>query len=435
MVTLLRTLVWLPLALTAPTQLPAPDALTLTSTEFVHVIRWEPGPGMPPNARYSVTYKKEREQQWEPVPGCQRVQDLACELTQTLSKENQVYIIQVTALLEDQDLGRAQRKFNPFRDTHLGLPVLVLLACGRDLCVDLQPPQEDLRDTYQTLRYRLKIQTSAGERTQAFRSLETQVLEHLHPGREYCVSVCFHDTLFHRMSGYSRPVCGVAPGNRPAATDALTAGLLCPLLLVGVATVAWLAAAGYICLIRRPLPRVLASIPHVDSVLVLPASSLTSLLAVEVTAPPTGGQEELTEESSQEATAGSSGGKYMQWDGGELLSSSALHPSFTRVLLVRPCCQTPPLTPAPPPGSHQAPAACVSGGEAPEEEEEEEEDGGSSRDVNLFTLTFGMQPGEELASSSSSSSSEDVATETPAPTWTLCPAEEEEESGYMPRLP
>ncbi|CAF93326.1 unnamed protein product [Tetraodon nigroviridis] len=62
MVTLLRTLVWLPLALTAPTQLPAPDALTLTSTEFVHVIRWEPGPGMTPAPTWTLCPAEEEEE-------------------------------------------------------------------------------------------------------------------------------------------------------------------------------------------------------------------------------------------------------------------------------------------------------------------------------------------------------------------------------------
>lgn len=131
---------------------------------------------------------------WEAVPGCERVQEpLACELTRTLSRENLVYIIRVTALLEGQALGWAEQRFNPFRDSrwssrsrgpggwqvlvgpsslfsapsaHLDPPLLTLAACGGTLCVDLQPPEETLRDAYQALRYTLRVRTGQGESTQ-----------------------------------------------------------------------------------------------------------------------------------------------------------------------------------------------------------------------------------------------------------------------------
>lgn len=187
------------------------------------------------------------------------------------------------------------------------------------------------------------------------------------------------------------------------------------------------------------------SVRHVDVSLVFPGSSLTSLLTVEATAPPAGKQQTLSEEDSEEQMTESSGGSgsrrvYMLWDGCEQLSSSALEPTTSaRVLLIRPSCQTYPqppaggLTSAEPPRRREAPEEYVSGGEAQEEEEKEER--GSSQDVNLLTLTFGMQPEDKLASSSS----EDVTLEPPAPTGMFCPAEEQQqqeeeaESGYMCR--
>lgn len=174
------------------------------------------------------------------------------------------------------------------------------------------------------------------------------------------------------------------------------------------------------------------SVHHVDSALVFHRSSLTSLLTVKATAPPAGEQQTLSEENSEEQMTESSGGRvYMLWEGCEQLSSPALHPlTSASVILIRPPRQTSPqppaggLTSAEPLRSCEAPAEYVSGGEAQEEER------GSSQDINLLTLTFGMQPEDQLASSSS----EDVTSEPPAPTWTFCPAEEEQEeveSGYM----
>lgn len=174
------------------------------------------------------------------------------------------------------------------------------------------------------------------------------------------------------------------------------------------------------------------SVHHVEEALVCPGSSLTSLVTVEVAAPPAGKGEALSEENSEEEVAESSGGRYMSWDGCELLSSSAFQPP-TGVSRSSSSCQTPPLPPAgglasaTPPRSCEAPADCESEGDAQEEEEER----GRSEDVNLLTLTFGKQPEDKLASSLS----EEVPSETPAPTWTLCPEEEQEEqkeeSGYM----
>lgn len=58
-----------PTVVPAPTQLPRPTSLTVTSAHFVHAIRWAPGPGMPPDVHYSVTYILERCVPWFCQPG------------------------------------------------------------------------------------------------------------------------------------------------------------------------------------------------------------------------------------------------------------------------------------------------------------------------------------------------------------------------------
>lgn len=170
------------------------------------------------------------------------------------------------------------------------------------------------------------------------------------------------------------------------------------------------------------------SIQHVDATLVFHSFSVASLLTVEAIAPPAGVQQTPTEESDAEETTesgeGSSGGEYALRDGCNLLSSSSvLHPS-ARVWFSSSSSQECPQTSAAPPGSSDTPAECLSEGETQEEER------GSSLEVNLLTLTFGMQPEDTLVFSSS----EDVTSYPPAPTWTLGPVEEQEaESGYICR--
>lgn len=48
---------------------------------------------------------------------------------------------------------------------HLDPPLLTLTPCDRDLCVDLRPPVENLRDIYLSMRYSLRIRTNVVEQT------------------------------------------------------------------------------------------------------------------------------------------------------------------------------------------------------------------------------------------------------------------------------
>lgn len=165
-----------------------------------------------------------------------------------------------------------------------------------------------------------------------------------------------------------------------------------------------------------------------DAALVFHTFSVASLLTVEAIAPPAGVQQTPTEENGAEETTesveGSSGGGYALRDGCNLLSSSSmLHPS-ARVWFSSSSSQECPQPPAGGLTSAAPPAECVSEGETQEEER------GSSLEVNLLTLTFGMQPEDTLVFSSS----EDVTSCPPAPTWTPGPVEEQEaESGYICR--
>lgn len=55
--------------------------------------------------------------------------------------------------------------------------------------------------------------------------LRKEILENLAPGREYCISVCFSDSLVPRKSNYSQPVCAFTPGNYNSGTAQLSVSL------------------------------------------------------------------------------------------------------------------------------------------------------------------------------------------------------------------
>uniref|UniRef100_UPI0037E8DDD9 interleukin-20 receptor subunit alpha-like isoform X1 n=1 Tax=Semicossyphus pulcher TaxID=241346 RepID=UPI0037E8DDD9 len=245
--------------LPAMTELPPPINLTLTSDHLIHLLRWQQGAATPTGTSYSVSVCPETGTSWLPVPGCQTVQDpLVCNLTEAFSDPHQAYFTQVTAQLEGQTSQSViHQGFKPIKDTILNPPLLHVTPCGRNLCVDLQPPLPHLRHIYTHLKYTLKI-TSSEDRVQFSEdsvSLGRRVLERLGPSRRYCVSVCLTDSLELRQSDYSRPVCAFTPSTFSA--DAVISALLCVLLMFFVFTVALLVYAGFICLKRRPLPSVL----------------------------------------------------------------------------------------------------------------------------------------------------------------------------------
>ncbi|XP_029386277.1 cytokine receptor family member b2 isoform X2 [Echeneis naucrates] len=400
---------------------------------------------------------------WVPVTGCEHVIDpLVCNLTDAFPDLRKVYLVQVTAWLDAQvSQAATYQGFIPIRDTHLDLPLLTVTACGRNLCVDLHPPVEHLRHAYDTLQYKLNVKSNSADGAQFFKdskSLRRQILEDLAPGRQYCVSVCFSDSLESKESNYSQPVCAYTSGVFPA--DPLISALLCLLVLVGVVVFLLLIFTGFICLKRGPLPLVLTSVYHVDQVLVLVPCRmlLSSLLSVKAALPPSGekrsnhsSSEESDGEVVLETTDKSRGGYTLRVGNNILSSSSSSSSSLSVPLPISFSSQTPNLLSAIQP-ELQVPKemhsnvthilstdtsanedinslTAVQTGESGEE---------GNQDVNLLTLTFGRHEEEteavniSLVQSSETWDNKNVVVEA-----VFCLTDEEEEedepSGYMGR--
>ncbi|KAM9850697.1 interferon alpha/beta receptor 2-like [Aulostomus maculatus] len=430
MAALIWTLAWLPWVLSASSDLPQPLNMTLTSSYFVHTLRWERGPGTPAGAYYHVTVSSHMGTSWVPVAGCEHIQHpLVCNLTEAFSNQNQVYFTRLTARLGARaSLPVYHRGFQPLRDTHLSLPLLSVTPCVQYLCVDLHPPMQHLSEVYDSFTYQLRIKSSVADEAQFFeetKSLTRLSVKNLARGRSYCVSVRFADSLHQRESNYSQPQCASTPSIDTA--DSLISAVLCVLVISGLVMVALLVSTGSICLRERRLPSVLTSIHHIEEVpLVVPVSpSLSPLLYCNATAPSPGGKRssQMSNESDggvTESSAGSRPGNYTLWVSANLVS---LSPSSSSCSLSAPLSagqlasfapdppglcgpqpeaqipadtsldtglkHTPPLSDSVP---NAAPAdmACSTvereESREEEEEEEEEEEGGN---VNLFTLVLG----------------------------------------------
>ncbi|XP_051258986.1 interferon alpha/beta receptor 2 [Dicentrarchus labrax] len=481
MIALMWMLTWLPQVLPVMSKLPQPINVNLTSDHFRHMLRWDPGLGTPTGVYYRVAVHTERGTSWVPVAGCEHVQhQRVCNLTESfnltevLNNPDSAYFYQITPLPESLPrISYTSSLFKPIRDTHLDPPLLTVTPCGSNMCVELQPPMEHLRKIYELLPYRLSIKCNANGVDREKDTEESRVIfDNLAPGIQCCVAVCFKESMWRRKSNYSQPVCAFTTAIYTQ--DTLISTVLSSLVIIGVVVLAVLASAGFIrCLIRNPLPDVLASIHHLNEVLVFKpfSGSLSSLLNLKPTPPPSGEKRSShsSDESDEESEIESTGGQYKLRVGTNLLSSS----SSSSTSLSAPLSPEPEPKPSsssdqtsdsvdPQPDSLPGPEQRASDPPAERLLNKEEQEEvvvvveGSSHNVNLLTLTFGTHQEEEekeedklhVASPSASevhttpilpvqtSDSEEGAIETVS-----CSVEEEEEEeeeeedycGYMGR--
>ncbi|XP_057707787.1 cytokine receptor family member b2 [Corythoichthys intestinalis] len=261
----------LPQVLTALSELPQPVNVTISSMNFIHKLTWEPGLGTPADVVYQISTNTDVGTTWDPVSGCQHVQyPLVCNMTEAFSDPLQVYLTQVTV----KQKARASRPFTlpgfqPIKDTQLDLPVVTVTPCEKNLCVDLLPQTLRLWEVYNSLSYQLMIDSSDADRPpffQEIKSLKRSVLKNLTPGRRYCISVRFSDSLIPRESDYGRPSCAIIPGIYP--TDFLITPVLCIFAIVGIIMMSLLVYTGFLCP-GESLPSVLKSFHHTKEVRVI----------------------------------------------------------------------------------------------------------------------------------------------------------------------
>ncbi|CAB1329109.1 unnamed protein product, partial [Coregonus sp. 'balchen'] len=198
---------WLLQAHSAMCDLPAPVNVTLSSSHFVHLLKWDPGPESPGGVYYLVKVCSDGMvgQPWEVVAGCEHVEfPLECNLTKAFSSRNHIYYNQVFTVLGNQvSLPAYQKGFKPITDTHLDPPVVSVRACGSTLCVGLRPPVDGLRDLYDRFHYKFNISSS------------TRL------GATYCVSVSILDNqeIRTKSSSYSQPHCAFTAAKYTADTQ------------------------------------------------------------------------------------------------------------------------------------------------------------------------------------------------------------------------
>ncbi|XP_015226832.1 PREDICTED: interferon alpha/beta receptor 2-like [Cyprinodon variegatus] len=155
---------WLPLVLTAVSELPPPSEVRVTLDHSGYFLRWERGAGTPPGTSFCVQTQRSNNK-WEPVSGCQQVQkQLTCNLTEAFREYLEIFKIQVEAQLKGQ---RSQpvvlKDYKP--PAHLPPPEIDVTLCGSIFCVELLPPYLNPWDIYNHIRYEIQVDQQVELRT------------------------------------------------------------------------------------------------------------------------------------------------------------------------------------------------------------------------------------------------------------------------------
>ncbi|XP_027008315.2 uncharacterized protein LOC113646308 isoform X2 [Tachysurus fulvidraco] len=272
---------------------PAPENITMDSKNFVHLLKWEAGPGSPAGLHYSVIFRSYGNG-WMTVDSCVEVRSpLLCNLTDVLSDPNLTYYINVTAFLgKETSAPQTCRPFRPFADTEPEPPSIRMSPCNDSLCVYLQSPSQRLEEVYRKFHYTFSVTNEKGVELfpvsiQGFDPLELKVV----PGWQYCVSIVKIDG---RKPTHKTPVCS----SKPAAVNNMDVEISVGVTVLVLGSVVIVGLVTYRRHLKTDPPLVLSSFntPYKVQLFSPSVESLTSILLE----PNTCRNVQVTEEADQE---------------------------------------------------------------------------------------------------------------------------------------
>ncbi|NXH96371.1 I20RB protein, partial [Pachycephala philippinensis] len=195
--------------------LPAPQSISILSTNMKHFLTWSPVIVQGATVRYSVEFQGEYEREyangsWIPTSECSLTTATVCDLTEDISA-TVAYRLRVRARLgaTTSPWGTMEGFFNPIT-TSLTPPVLRLLAEGHHLLVELADmgPAFQFRVLYWEKGQESRVQQKVMREVSSMLHLDT-----MEEGAEYCVKAQTHVEAINRSSSFSPTQCVRAQGD------------------------------------------------------------------------------------------------------------------------------------------------------------------------------------------------------------------------------
>ncbi|NXF73718.1 I20RB protein, partial [Sclerurus mexicanus] len=195
--------------------LPAPQNISILSTNMKHFLTWTPVIVQGETVRYSVEFQGEYErvyanESWIPISECSLLTATVCDITEDISA-TVAYNLRVRAEVgaSTSQWGTLKGFFNRIT-TSLTPPVMKVIADGNHLLVEL----EDMGPAFQF--HVLYWKKGQERRTQQKVVKETSSAVHLDTmevGGDYCAKAQTYVEAINRSSGFSQTQCVRARGD------------------------------------------------------------------------------------------------------------------------------------------------------------------------------------------------------------------------------
>uniref|UniRef100_A0A8B9MXQ7 Interleukin 20 receptor subunit beta n=1 Tax=Accipiter nisus TaxID=211598 RepID=A0A8B9MXQ7_9AVES len=193
--------------------LPAPQNISILSTNMKHFLTWSPVIIQGETVRYSVEFQGEYEREyanesWIPICECSLITSTVCNITEDISA-TVAYNLRVRADVGTRrsEWGNLKGFFNRVT-TSLTPPLMKVITDGYHLLVEL----EDMGPAFQfCVVYWKKGQESRVKVSSVFH------LDTMEAGPDYCVKAQTYVEVINRSSSFSQTQCVRAQGNsRPS---------------------------------------------------------------------------------------------------------------------------------------------------------------------------------------------------------------------------
>nr|XP_009672953.1 PREDICTED: interleukin-20 receptor subunit beta [Struthio camelus australis] len=196
--------------------LPAPQNISIISTNMKHFLTWSPVTIEGETVRYSVEFQGEYEREyanesWIPICECSLITATVCNITEDISA-TVPYNLRVRADTGTQSSqwGTLKGFFNRIT-TYLTPPLMKIIADGYHLLVEL----EDMGPAFQfCVLYWKKGQESRVQQKMVKEISSALHLDTMEAGIDYCVKAQTYVEAINRSSNFSQMQCVRAQGGR-----------------------------------------------------------------------------------------------------------------------------------------------------------------------------------------------------------------------------
>ncbi|KAG9331076.1 hypothetical protein JZ751_020274, partial [Albula glossodonta] len=199
---ILKNIYFLQLCQCALGSLPAPINVIVESLNFEHKLRWDPGPGSPPDTTYIVQYSPCHNAKLPLHVPNYMVAVVKQTLQQCTSRDPWLtYTIKVRASHHGKKSPWGETQFSPSSDTVLDPPVLTVSGCGDCLTLSITFP-EFIQQVYGQIHYNISWKRAGHSEVGTLFMKSSRVeLQYLERGMEYCVRVQAQGAGASRGSG------------------------------------------------------------------------------------------------------------------------------------------------------------------------------------------------------------------------------------------